>query len=524
MSAEHDDSFDRRKFVKTVAATGVAATVPSILVPGAARAEFELPSAAAEAARRATGDLRRYVKRPEQLVGTRDWQIPSGADARNREIEGYASATSIDAGDSIQLFVSTMDRRYRLEVFRLGWYNGAGAIRVTDPVERDGILQPTPIADAATGLIECDWRRPYELRTDKRWRSGIYLVKLTGIPSGKQRYVKFVLRDDNARADLLFQSSVTTDQAYNNWPSVTQDVSGPGKSLYGFNSSEGVPAFKVSYNRPYSEGLGTGLFFAWEINMLRFLEREGYDVGYITNHTTHSDRKALTRARGFLSVGHDEYWSNEMRANVERARDEGVHLGFFSANNCYWRVRFEPSALNGRPRGTMVCYKGADGDPFLKDRERATVRWRDAPINRPENALIGVMYFLDPVDGDVVVDRADHWVFAGTRLQKGDLLPGLLGYEVDRIFEENGQAPRNLVRLCHSPAFNANTGLFTDYADMTIYRARSGAYVFATGTIQWSWGLDDFGVSPRTNEAAKQMTRNVLNRFIAKRRSDNDDD
>ena len=221
-------------------------------------------------------------------------------------------------------FISTAEPSYTLELFRLGWYGGAGGLRVSNPVKLNGILQPTPVPDSITGLIECNWNTSYELRANtqpgfkQRWRSGIYLAKLTAA-SGKQSYIKFVVRDDRRKPELLFQSSVTTDQAYNNWPGMDQG----GRSLYDFNSAN-ARAFKVSFNRPYIKGSGTGFFFDWECNMLRFLERENYDVGYCTSIDTHTRPKLLLRSRGFLSVGHDEYWSNEMRKHVEKARDKAA--------------------------------------------------------------------------------------------------------------------------------------------------------------------------------------------------------
>ena len=42
-----------------------------------------------------------------------------------------------------------------------------------------------------------------------------------------------------------------------------------------------------------------------------------------------------------MSVGHDEYWSDIARANFETARDNGVHLAFFSGNEVYWKTRWE---------------------------------------------------------------------------------------------------------------------------------------------------------------------------------------
>ena len=192
----------------------------------------------------------------------------------------------------------------------------------------------------------------------------------------------FVVRDDARRSALLFQSSVTTFAAYNNWG---------GKSLYGFNSAN-APARKVSFNRPYAgnpygvrlDGAGDYLR-RWEYNAVRYLEREGYDVSYATDVDTH--QKPIADHRVWLSVGHDEYWSAEMRAHVESARDRGVHLAFLGADACYWQIRFEPDA-RGEADRTIVGYKEAAGnlDPLALDGRPQTDplitgRWRDLPVS-----------------------------------------------------------------------------------------------------------------------------------------------
>ena len=64
-----------------------------------------------------------------------------------------------------------------------------------------------------------------------------------------------------------------------------------------------------------------------------WMEKEGYDVSYISNIDTHSDPQGLLRSKGFISVGHDEYWSLEMYDNVRKAREEGVNLAFFGGNS-----------------------------------------------------------------------------------------------------------------------------------------------------------------------------------------------
>lgn len=454
-----------------------------------------------------------------QRQGSPDWEITAPAD--HREIEGYASATSVNRGEAIEFFVSTVDPGYVVDVFRMGWYGGEGARRMAGPITRPGIRQPTPAPEPTTGLVECRWREPYRMATadaDGPWPSGVYLARLTARPSGRQAYVVFVVRDDDRRAALLFQSSVTTFAAYNNWG---------GRSLYAFNSG-GTPARKVSFDRPYATSPygvqldGAGDFLRrWEYNALRWLEREGYDVAYTTDVDTHRRADLLLRHRVFLSVGHDEYWSWAMREHVEAARDHGVHLAFLGANACFWQIRFEPDAA-GVPERTIVAYKDAVAsdpvvaDPSLARARLATGRWRDAPTSRPEAALIGVMYLADPVDADVVIDEANHWAFEGTGLRPGDRLPGLLGYEVDAVA---AGSPPGLHRLAHSPFTRASGEI--EYADMTIHESPAGALVFATGSMLWNWGLDAYNAPrlhrDRVSAAAQRITRNVLARMLEER-------
>lgn len=457
------------------------------------------------------------VQDENRLPGTSAWSLRDLS--RSGEIEGFASATSVNRGEAIELYVSAIDPTYTIEIFRMGWYEGAGGRRMTDLVRRAGRQQTIPAPDPVTGLIECQWSDPHLLTVPGDWLSGVFLAKLTGEPSGKQNYIMFVVREDERDSDILFQSAVTTSEAYNDWG---------GKSLYPFNST-GPHAAKVSFNRPYSAATGANEFLLrFEYQMVRFLEREGFDVSYATNIDMHTRGDLLRRHRAFLSVGHDEYWSAPMRQSVEVARDAGVDLGFFSGNVCYWQIRFEADAA-GRPHRTIVAYKenALSSDPILTDGDPtndnlATTRWRDVPVNRPEEQFIGVMTSITQVDGDIVVEKADHWVFRGSGLRTGDRLIGLAGYEVDKMFSA---FPRGTIRLAHSPVTRRDGR--SDFADMTIYEAASGALVFAAGTIQWSWGLDDFASGsrgPRASPAAQQITRNVLNAFIygaprAKRRS-----
>ena len=118
----------------------------------------------------------------------------------------------------------------------------------------------------------------------------------------------------------------------------------------------------MSYNRPFetreSSIDGRSFLFSNEYPMIRFLESNGYDVAYSTGVDTDRFGSLIQNHKVFLSVGHDEYWSGQQRANVEAARDAGVNLAFFSGNEVYWKTRWESSIDGtGTPYRTLVTYK-----------------------------------------------------------------------------------------------------------------------------------------------------------------------
>src|SRR5437867_3350063 len=312
-----------------------------------------------------------------------------------------------------------------------------------------GVQQPTCPTDATTGMIECQWTQGHTLATQTAWTSGIYLALLTNAQMYRN-YIVFVVRDDSRVAALLYQQPVTTYQAYNNYPYDSKT----GKSLYGFNSygattvTGGKNAAKVSFDRPYL-GDGTGADFgqsfrAWEIYFVRWMEKSGYDVTYSTDVDTHTNGARLLNYRGFLSPGHDEYWTRAMDDAVIAARQAGVNLAFFGADAAAWQVRFE-SSTTGVPNRVVVCYRDATLDP-VADPSLKTVIWRDPPVNRPEQTLMGVQYanqvqFNQQTGLTVpyVVTNSENWVYAGTGFKDGDSVPGIVGYEADHLFTQYPQ-------------------------------------------------------------------------------------
>ncbi len=450
--------------------------------------------------------------------GTTAWQLTNPAtmfqsndlnpaDYANAEIQGYASLTSVNQGGSIDFHVRTINTNsYTLSVFRMGWYNGTGGRLMLGPITLPGVVQPMPPAPvyppAGTGIVECNWSVSYNLKVPSDWVSGVYLVKLSLSAPVKESYIVFVVRDDARNSPILFQSSVTTYQAYNEWG---------GSSLYTTTPDGDKTGVKVSFNRPYWRNYGAGDFVSltgapgYEMQMDRWLERQGYDVTYATDVDTHENPNTVLTHKVFLIVGHDEYWSRNMRDNVIQGRDDGIHLGIFAGNVLYWQIRFEKSSTGVDDR-TMVAYKDlASMDP-ISDPSLVTTRWRD--LGEPEGDVLGVQYnlFSAPTVSDIVVTNASHWLFDGTGVTNGTIFPNVEGYETDSLFPPSGATV-----LAHSPYPRNDPQVF---GDMTIYTAASGALVFATGTIEWSLGLDDFPPSQGIVPAMQQVTANFLSRAL----------
>src|SRR5438034_258373 len=294
-----------------------------------------------------------------QQPGSGNWQMGLSSSFRPaddvvKQIKGYASATSVNLGESITFHVTvTPAQSYTMDVYRMGWYQGLLGRLMQSIGPLQGVEQPACPVDSGTGLIECDWTASYTLTVPTTWTSGVFVVMLTNA-QGYQNYITFVVRDDARVADILFQQAVTTYQAYNNYPDdCPSSINCPtdtGKSLYAYNSHgantvTGTPrAVKVSWNRPYAVR-GGGQLFEWEVYFVRWLERSGYDVKYSTNVDTHENSARLLESKVFLSVGHDGFWSQPMYDGVQQARDAGVHLGFFGAEAVFSQVRFEASPL-----------------------------------------------------------------------------------------------------------------------------------------------------------------------------------
>ncbi|MDP9982906.1 hypothetical protein J2W14_002308 [Pseudarthrobacter oxydans] len=433
-----------------------------------------------------------------------EWDITGAGDS---DIQGFSTEVSVNAGQPIRFKVDTNAASYTIGIYRTGWYQGLGARKianVTPAAFRQ--TQPQCLTDVTTELYDCGtWAVSATWQVPATAVSGVYVALLTRPDNGSRSHITFVVRSDGSHSDVVFQTSDTTWQAYNDYG---------GSDFY--QGAQNGRAYKISYNRPVNtRGAmdGRDFYFSNEYPLVRFLEKNGYDVSYISGVDTDRNGAQLLNHKVFLSVGHDEYWSGAQRANVEAARDAGVNLQFLSGNEVYWRTRMEPSPVDGAAGRTITSYKETWANGKIDPSTEWTGTWRDpryaAQANGgglPENALTGTMYVSNYTDLPITVSAAEGKarLWRNTSLAtlaaggSAQLAPHTVGYESNEDLD-NGFRPAGLIRLSTTTGttpqylqdFGNSVEPGTTTHNTTMYRAASGALVFSAGTVQWTWGLDE---------------------------------
>jgi hypothetical protein len=455
------------------------------------------------------------IQAENEKPGTTDWMITKvvrDADEpyekgwhRRTLIEGYASRTSVRAGQDIKFYISTDPAdKYSIDIFRMGYYGGKGG-RLMKSMEMKGSPQPTP-AEGPKHLMECRWAESASFKIPKDWVSGVYLAKLSTAKTDGQAYIVFIVRDDR-KADLLFQCSDLTWQAYNRWPQFHSLYDSPTDPW----GASGPVGYDLSFNRPYAmywnlypagfEPMtnGSGEFLMTEFPLAFWLEKEGYDVSYISNLDTDEDGPGLLRGKVFLSIGHDEYWTPRMYDNVANARDKGVNLAFLSGNSVSGRIEM---------------FRDAQGDS-TRNMRKINPRFKN------ENELMGSKSYGVGLASWTCV-APEHWAFEGTGMKKGDSIAHLVGWEFhgpplgnkkDMVILAEGYVTKYEGQPTHR-----------QYA-ATIYTADKGNYVFNAATCWWTQLLSappgyvnpPYRFFSEGDQRVQRITKNVLDHMIAVR-------
>lgn len=518
---------------------------------------------------------------PDAPVAHRQWYEAAGVSG-GPECWVYTDRLSYAPGDTVRIHGISRAGRLRLTIAR-------------DAATRSPRLTRTVAAGWAdtpgdASVKGCGWPVIAEIALGADWPSGAYTLDARAEDGSRAEHL-FILRGARTgRAGRI--ALVTADRtwaAYNDWGGSNhyEGIADPAANRFapvvsaqrpfarGFvrlprtaprpvlhrpprdGRHPGYPWMEWAFAQGYSKKYASAGWAAYERHFMRWAEAEGFPVDVCTQADLHLRGDALEGYSCAVIVGHDEYWSWEMRDAVEGFVAAGGRLARF-AGNFLWQIRLEEGGAR------QVCYK-YEADTFdpLKATDRKTTAWDAPEVGRPGWTTLGAsgcfgVYAgfggLAPLgSGGFTIARPGHWALDGTGLGYGDVLGAaarVFGYEVDglphrvigglpepdplpglpdglqilgtapaRLREEAmGADPRSLfvgdadaefaARAVHGrtdadalDAVDRGSGVIVSFA-------LGRGEVFNAGTCEWVNGLRlrDHGI--------ETVTRNVLRRFL----------
>lgn len=445
------------------------------------------------------------VASENRLPGTTAWLTSPSTWSSQNYLAMWASPYSAGPHDTIDVFIHSAKGAVTLSLYRLGWYGGLGGRLLWSAQNIAASPQPACSSQSADGAISCPWARAARIPIDSGWVSGLYLLKAGGRDS-TFAYYPLVLRAVR-RAPFVAVVPLFTWQAYNQFG---------GASLYTPNGHN------VSFERPYDTSGGASYVFtdgySYDLSVLRWLEANKVDVAYESDAELQPATAGPIPLKGFIFIGHSEYWTRDAVDRVADFRNAHKHLAFMSGNNAYWNVRLTPGLQTGRPADVITCYK-LDPDPGSTSVRDLTQRFRDPPISHPENALYGIMYSegtdgLYPLVAAAPAAGSEAAGFlAAAGIQPGDSIPSEVQSEGDIAFA-NDSGPDNLQVLFKSPFVPRRLPSPYEHAYYTtFFVAPGGAGVFAAGNNRFSRGLQSVYSQPEPKIQA--LVRAVIDWMIA---------
>ncbi|HET6963382.1 MAG TPA: N,N-dimethylformamidase beta subunit family domain-containing protein [Acidimicrobiales bacterium] len=515
---------DRSKPLAEAPAPGGAAG--SVAATGSAGkgAGSQAPPASADlASQGAAGVTSAAIVAENARPGTDAWRITPATGTGF--IEGFADTTYAQAGQTVNLYVSTSAASFQVVAYRMGWYAGLGGREVWRSASTAGVEQPSCPVDHRTNMVSCDsWSQSVAVAITSDFLQGDYLLKLVG-SGGEQSYIPLTIWDPGSRAAFLVMARSLTEQGWNTYGGYSY-YQGKGPCILGQTGS--YPpcnrARVVSFDRPYDSGNGASDFLENEYPLVQLMEKQGLDAAYCTDVTVDEHPSVVMAHRALLSLGHDETWTyNERKAAVD-GLDHGVNLVFFGAAPVLRHSRLESSALG--PDRQQVDYRDESEDPLDHRTDPMNVTgntWSSPPAGQSPVGLVGEEYsgYLNGIATvPFVVTDSSSWVYDGTGLSDGSEIPSVVGSDFDHLAPYAG-SPADTQVLGHSPvplseSFTMEGKWGSDtYSDMTYYTdPKSQAGVLDTGTVNWIDVLVPCAVQQDcAAPAVSAITLNILKAF-----------
>lgn len=381
-------------------------------------------------------------------------------DPARPQVWGYTAALSHAPGETLRLHAMSSASQARLTIARDG-LTPQTVLQATIPTS----FATTPADCSVRG---CGWPLAFETQIPEDWPTGVYTVTLE--IEGHASQAIFVLKPVRPAARLALILATGTWCAYNDWGGSNhyQGLTGPTGGDFAPNVSllrpwatgfvrwpedaPRIPHASPLLTRPryphmeYARGKGISKKYAssgwaaFERPFALWAEEQGIAFDYYTQHDLHADPGFLDGYPRAVIVGHDEYWTRDMRDHLDAWLDQGGQLARFGGN-FFWQTRLSDDLT------VQTCYKTrAEAEDPLGGTDRLTSYWDHPQARRPAVATMGLTGSMGVYagwsrcaahgSGGFTIYRPDHWAMQGTGLGYGDVLGAaskIFGYEVDGI-------------------------------------------------------------------------------------------
>jgi hypothetical protein len=416
--------------------------------------------------------------------GTAAWTIATSATSAT--MSAFLSETSATCGDTVDLKVDNDSaKKVSVIAYRMGYYNGTGAREIWRQDNVSTVNQSAPTVggfdDKGHALLmvsAANWAKTTTIPIDQSFVPGTYLIKVSD--GTYATYAPLTVRDDTGtKHDILLQQATTTWSAYNLWGG------------YSFYRPLTGGSGRLSYNRPYADGQGSGQFLPLEQGMVFWLESQGVDVTYWTDEDLDQfGGQVEKRANNLMLPAHDEYYSPKMRGAVSQTIGNGVNVASMGANTAYREIAY--TAGSDRRTWDIDHWTSAD----------ATWRLRgDAYASQP---LLGAEYVC-PLTGDTMV-TGNTWLFDG--IPAGSTIPGFIAGEMDDLNPDLYQHP-GIQKVYSGQGDCRGTRPIMPMA-ITAFTAPSGARVFNASVFTFSCYLNGRCATGWTVETPPQSSQDLV--------------
>lgn len=417
-------------------------------------------------------------------AGTTAWTIASSATSAT--MSAFLSRTSATCGETVDLKVDNDSaKKVSVIAYRMGYYGGDGAREIWRQDHVSTVNQPASTiggfddkGHALYMVSAANWSKTISIPIDETFVPGTYLIKVSD--GTYATYAPLTVRDDTGtKHDILLQQATTTWSAYNDWG---------GRGFYSSVNASG----RLSYNRPYISGQGSGQFLPLEQGMVFWLEAQGVDVTYWTDEDLDEfGGQVQDRANNLMLPAHDEYYSPNMRGAVSQTIGNGVNVASMGANTAYREIAY----TGGSDRRTW------DADHWTSP--DATWRFRgDAYASQP---LLGAEYVC-PLTGDTLTTTGSSWLFDG--IPTGTKIPGFIAGEMDWLNPDLYQHPG--IETLYSGVGDCRGARPISAMTITAFTAPSGAHVFNASVFTFGCYLNGQCSSDWTVPAPPQSSQDVV--------------